>query len=133
MSNPNELTTENIEQKETEVEAEKTSTAMKATTIRLTEEEREILLKKAEKANISFSRLLVKSALDKNIKTLNINIGSQKVLDYISNIANNMNQIARRVNLNKATIKDEDFQKYLELIDKTIILQSQILRGLNKC
>lgn len=76
-----------------------------------TNEEKELLLKKANKANKNMSEFLRESILFTQVIEIDKTF-QKRQLFLLNNIANNMNQIAHQCNIQKSV--DEDILKLLD-------------------
>ena len=76
--------------------------------IRLTAEEKEVLKKKAEQANLSMTDYLLRCSSRKEIRVVNMN----KVIVEMKRVGNNLNQITRRIN--SGDFKSYNFEKVIE-------------------
>jgi len=97
-------------------------------TIRGTEQEKKKIEQKAEKAGLSRTEYMLRSALEKNIVDLD-SVNDLRI--ELKRIGNNLNQIARKLNENN-TLAQEEKILLIEEIDDLKAQQAMIHRKILK-
>ena len=98
--------------------------------IRVNEEILKTLIVKANAANMNKSEYIIKCILNSNIKVDNSKDIS-KLIGSVNKIGNNINQIAKNLNIANNTNKLDDIN-YNNLLDKLTIIEYQLKNILKK-
>lgn len=96
--------------------------------IRLTKQQKDIISKRAKKVNLSVSKYLRESAVNVTIKQQNKDLIG--IISGMNRIGNNLNQIARKVNVNFYIEDSAILLNELKEIDSTL---KNILAECKKC
>ena len=100
-------------------------------TVRGTEQEKKKIEQKAEKAGLSRTEYMIRSALEKNITSFNNLEDINKLRIELKRIGNNLNQIARKLNENN-TLEQEEKVLFIEEIDDLKYQQDMIHKQIIK-
>jgi Bacterial mobilisation protein (MobC) len=92
----------------------------KGALVRLTNDEQMRLTELAKRADLSFSRFLVESALTGQSPTNEDRVLRERAILQLARVGNNLNQIARQLNAQRGALSSRDIAETLEEVQAAL-------------
>ena len=88
--------------------------------MRMTNAEHVCLTERAKKARLSFSRLLVESALTAEAPTAEDRNRRERAILHLARVGNNLNQIARQLNAQRGVLSSHEIEETLKEVKAAV-------------